>query len=186
MKNIVIDIETLGTKLNKNRQVPVVLSLGAVLIVDGKIADSLLVHFNPGEQIARGAFIDMDTLNWWLNTDAAEFCKLIELANASSNEESLDKFASWVAMHTDDQEYLPIWGNSHSFDCTNLEYIYTLFDREIPWSYRGESCFRTLKKLCSWDCKPTTFKGTQHNAIDDATHEAEWLINCAKELKKHI
>lgn len=187
IKNVVIDIETLGTKLNKRFQPPVVLSIGAVVISDGKITSEFEGYLNIDDQIAKGAYIDSDTLQWWVKTDPLLFSKTLDkCAAASTLSTSLDFTAWFSAQKPDDVDYIPIWGNSHSFDCTNLEYIYTMFEIERPWSYRGESCFRTLKKLCSWEIKPKGFQGTKHNCLDDARHEAEWLIACAKHLNKVI
>jgi inhibitor of KinA sporulation pathway (predicted exonuclease) len=52
------------------------------------------------------------------------------------------------------------------------------FGIERPWKYYKEFCFRTLLKSVPKFDMP--FVGVQHNALDDAVHQAKQFIEIKK------
>lgn len=64
-----------------------------------------------------------------------------------------------------------IWANSPSFDCDILAAAYDAVGRTAPWDYWEERCFRTLKNLPG--AVDVEHGGDEHNALDDAVHQAE-------------
>ncbi len=67
-----------------------------------------------------------------------------------------------------------MWGNGSDFDNTLLEEAYRATGIKPPWRFTGNRCYRTVKNLFPdvW-VDPV---GTAHNALDDATYQANHLI----------
>jgi inhibitor of KinA sporulation pathway (predicted exonuclease) len=69
-----------------------------------------------------------------------------------------------------------IWGNGAAFDNTILAAWFKHFN--LPWDFRKDRCYRTVKNM--FPGVPYQFVGTKHNALADATNQAEHLIQIAK------
>lgn len=72
-----------------------------------------------------------------------------------------------------------VWGNSPSFDCVLLQRHYEACDLPVPWTYKQELDFRTvrwLRKLQGWE--PKTERGpVMHNAMQDSIDQTHALFD---------
>lgn len=164
MMNVMLDLETLGLKPGC-----VILSIGAV-------------PFNTQDQLKRGLRfyekiklkssldyglrIDPKTEKWW-DQQPAE-AKAEALSGELPLYAILSRFNTFL-YHLDQPVHL--WGNAASFDLKILEKAYEACDMKIPWDFRNERCFRTLKTLFPQVPAPA-FVGVKHTAIADAEHQA--------------
>lgn len=80
------------------------------------------------------------------------------------------------------------WGNGASFDCVILRNSYSLTGQPVPWQWWNDRDVRTiveLGKVIGFDPKrDMPFKGTRHNALDDAIHQAKYVSAIWKKLAK--
>lgn len=164
-KNVMIDLETLGTKPGC-----FILSIGACTFGDGPAIERAKFYTTIGlqSQANAGLEIDTDTLSWWVKQDTAVMREAF--SGTEDIKAALISFSLWL--HS--LNVTPVvWGNAASFDLKILEAAYDACGLEVPWSHRNEMCFRTLKKVFDEIDEPTFF-GDKHNALADAIHQAVW------------
>lgn len=162
--NIMLDLETLGTKPGCS-----IISIGAVRMDmrDYEIVDRFHCGIDPTSCEAFGLKMEASTVSWWLDDqrDAARHewngMDLVDLATA------LEGFAGWM------KDTSPVWGNGANFDNVILRAAYEAAGMSCPFGFAMDRCFRTLKSTF-----PVEYdrKGTHHNALDDATTQAQHLF----------
>lgn len=85
-------------------------------------------------------------------------------------------------------KFVQVWGNGASFDCVILRNSYSLTGQPVPWQWWNDRDVRTiveLGKVIGFDPKrDMPFKGTRHNALDDAIHQAKYVSAIWKKLAK--
>ena len=157
-----LDFETLG----KNPDTAV-LSLGAVLFNREKIIESKEWTFNLKEQLKAKRSVDADTLLWWMG-QGADAQKVFRSAcvDGQSVHAILPAFHSWVLPHK-----VKVWGCGASFDIPIIESLLQSLKLDPPWAFWDIRCYRTLKAMFDVEMGHN-FKGTKHNALADATHQA--------------
>jgi hypothetical protein len=178
---VMVDLETWGTNDNA-----LIWSIGAVKFLfdkPGRVEDSFHVVIDLGfcEKFIQpfGFKMDVGTLLFWMaeKNDAARHAIMKE--KGVDVVEALWAFKDWFGPKS-----LPTWGNGATFDLVILKNAFRIVVGEtMPWSYKDERCFRTLKALApgdAWkryaDVKRT---GTLHGALDDAitqAHQAQALM----------
>lgn len=153
---VMVDIETLGTEPGA-----AILSIGAVRFNARGLGDQFYRSIDRQSCGAAGLHVDDGTLEWW--TDQSEEAREV-LDGGEELDDVLSDFARWF--DTADE----IWANSPSFDCELLEAAYEAVDLVEPWEFYQERDFRTLKAL---PIAPEIEQdGTEHDALDDAKHQA--------------
>lgn len=169
MKHIMIDIETMGT----NVKAPV-LSIGACAFSEeGGILNEFHYGLDLGEQIQAGREVEGSTIYWWLSQSKEAQNQLLNIERGAVGD-AYSAFLQWL----DSQGgYDTVWAKPPSFDLVILK---SLFGRE-PWDYWKTRDLRTLLHIT--DSPKLEFKGTSHNALDDAKHQALQVIQCLKTLK---
>ena len=80
-----------------------------------------------------------------------------------------------------------VWGNGCMFDNVILKNAYKAAGFHVPWGYGQDRDVRTLVQLGNLVGfqKTKEFKGTQHNALDDAKHQVRYCHNIWKHIKEH-
>ena len=174
MQHVMLDIETLGT----NSYAPI-LSIGAVkfdpndgLPNNGSRSRDRWECFHVGIELdsclRRGLKPDAKTIEWWFDparADAREAMIKLEKVDILA---ALDGFESWIIPGT------CIWGNGSDFDNVILANAYKVCDRDTPWDFRHNRCFRTFKSL-ALDIMLSRHPGVYHSALDDAKFQVEWF-----------
>jgi len=175
MNDLMLDLETLGTKSNS-----VILSIGAVFFnpITSKIGDEFYCVIDRQSCYNAGLEDDQSTIDWWheQSNEAREavFNNLdrISLANA------LIDFDSFIRQNAN-LKTVKVWGNGSGFDNVILNNAYRAINVNPPWSHRNDRDVRTIVDLgrdLGIDPKSTmVFEGTKHNALADAIHQAKYL-----------
>jgi DNA polymerase III epsilon subunit-like protein len=153
---VMVDIETLGLERGA-----AILSIGAVRFGPGRLGDQYEGYISLSSCQEAGLKIDADTLEWWLDQDE-EARK--QLTKGIDIREVLRSFSEWYG---DADE---VWANSPSFDCELLEHAFDAVGMEAPWEFYEERDYRTVKSLSV--APDTDHKGVEHDALDDAKHQA--------------
>lgn len=177
MRDVMVDIETLGTKAGS-----VILSIGAVAFdrVTGEISPTQFhVPISIASSVRLGATIDADTIRWW--RDQSPEAQTIIWRALSGGEDllsTLNDFGIWLnevgAQGTDRvrASMIRVWGNGADFDNVLIAAACAQAGRPLPWNNFNNRCFRTLKDDHR-DLEPVR-QGVHHDALADAIHQARW------------
>jgi 3' exoribonuclease, RNase T-like len=173
-----IDMETLATSPTAK-----VLSIGAVLFHSTQPANfpadfdkEIYLTLNLQEQTLR--YEDPLTVRWW-EQQSVEARKA--LSDSKDCQYTISSQLSSLNLWFKDIEsynHTPIvWGNGAAFDNAIMISLYQDFSKTLPWSYKADMCYRTLRALkgdcVDWD---SLEGGTYHNALDDAKYQARALV----------
>lgn len=169
--HVMIDIETLG---NGNKAV--IWAIGAVKFSLEPQSDykdqNFYVTVDPQSCVEEGLEMDVSTVLWWMSEKQADARKqLIDSGPGLDLASALEGFARWMPKK---ENLRGVWGNGATFDNVIVRNAYNAIGMECPWSYKVDSCFRTIKNLhpnVAWD----TGVGTAHNALDDAINQTAHL-----------
>lgn len=178
MKEIMLDLETLGTGPNA-----AILSIGAVKfdLEKGEVSpDRFYVTVDLENSIDLGAVIDASTIKWWMGQSSEARGQFLvpglQLADA------LNKLTKWIG----EQDGMRVWGNGATFDNVLIRNAYQMAGVTCPWKYWNDMCYRTIKNLYP-NVGITNRIGTYHNAVDDAQTQAEHIIRIFQTIKSgHI
>lgn len=177
MKDLMVDIETFGTKSNS-----VIVSIAAVCfdLETGKTGSLFHMDVSAEDCVKNGLKIDADTFMWWLKQEEEAKRKITEVKDSKTLKIALLNFAKFI------YDYCPpdvqVWGNSARFDCGLLENAFDVIGLKLPWKHYNERDVRTLVMLNPEIKKNMPFDGIPHYAIDDCKHQ----INYCSAIKKSI
>ncbi len=169
MKDLMIDLETMGTRVNA----PVV-AIGACFfdLETGKIGRTFEAALDLSLALKYGR-LDGDTLKWWLDQGDEARRKI-----SRGRTDPLKGFAAFCDFAASGGEDIRPWGNGASFDISMIEVsIARTIERAAPWKFWNVRDCRTLKHMAEvMGLKyPGERKGVHHSALDDAVFQAEWV-----------
>lgn len=176
--HVVLDLETMGLK-----QDAAIIEIGMVIFnhtgLDGTV--NLLHQYSQAisleNSMYHGGTITADTLLWWMHSDRTEVRDNWLVAPKAPLTTTLNTVACIILDHSKINPKPLIWGNGVNFDNAILKSAYERLEVAVPWGYRQDADFRTLKLLYKDAVPEPAFVGTPHIALDDARHEAVWLSN---------
>lgn len=178
MNHIMIDLETLGTRVN----CPVI-AIGACYFDPelGDIGRTFDRAINMQDAMRYGV-ADGGTIAWWFNqSDAARQAAIRGRDNAATVFGDFREFCQ-----TSSPGGVFVWGNGATFDISILEYAFTkILDCPAPWKFWNVRDCRTIKALAEGIVSVEDQKrhGTHHVAVDDAIHQAKWVSQCWQALR---
>ncbi len=169
MKDVMVDLETLGTG-----STAVIIAIGAVeFCKDAGLGRSFYEVIDPQSCVDQGLKIDVSTVMWWMKqSDAARAA--FDRPSRHLSAVLLD-FATWFP------DGAALWGNGTTFDNVILSNAYESARINRPWERWSDRCYRTLKNL-----RPEIKMdraGTHHHACDDATAQALHAIRILKAME---
>lgn len=172
MNDCMTDLETLGT----TPQTPVV-SLGAVFfdIQTKTLGPTFYMVMDIAEQIERGRKPTGDTLKWWFQQ--ADAAKRVFSEAAKPVPVVLATFAQWYKANNSKGAY--VWGNGSTFDISILEDMFRDYKIPLPWGYNKAMDLRTYKRFVAGG-EQVKKSGVNHNALDDAISQAQYVLDTSK------
>lgn len=178
--DVMLDLETLG-----RRPFSAILSIGAcALRLDDSTEPTVRdVFYQPIELqscIDAGLRIEGETLEWWMG-QTPDAVKVFTDSTRVKLPLALDAFTDWLQSRP-----LKLWGNSAKFDLGILESAYFALGKTVPWGFRDERCYRTVKELPGAKAISLERVGTYHNALDDAISQALHLRAINRLLQLHL
>lgn len=171
--HVVIDLETMGTIPGS-----AIVSIGAVQFdpTVGILTDRTFYReLDWQNQKSSGFIVDPNTCAWWdkQSSDVRQALNGLDDLN-----DVLIEFLEWLPAN------VKVWGHGSIFDIALMEHCYRRFNIDIPWKFWNVRDTRTIIDL--FETKRgginNSFKGTKHNALDDAIHEANLMIKMYKSL----
>lgn len=169
--NIMLDLETLGKTPGS-----VITSIGAVAFGGGLIHSEFYRRVGIQSCLDAGLKVDGSTIEWWLTQSDAARLELTLPGNSLA--ETLQAFSHWVTTLQVTSSGPEVWGNGPSFDCSMMKAAYNALRLHLPWSHKQERCYRTARALlCESDATRAVVRtGVKHHALDDARHQARYLM----------
>jgi len=169
MKDLMIDLETLGTQVNA----PIV-AVGACFfdIKTGEIGKTFDAAIDVSHALRFGK-MSGDTLKWWLSQGDEARQKV-----ARGRSDPIKVYNAFCDFVASGGSGVRPWGNGASFDISMLEFsMGRVIERTPPWDFWNVRDCRTIKHLAS--ALGLKFggerKGVHHSALDDAVFQAEWV-----------
>lgn len=170
MNNIMIDIETMGTKPDS-----CIVSIAAVKFnFENDEVETFYKDISIASSKKHGMTIDPDTVSWWMaqSATAREFTK-------SNNplETVVDEFIEFIG----DARYTKFWANGMNLDFPTLEWSFRAVGRSVPWRYWNLRDCRTIYSLFDVDMRTYPRIGQYHNSLDDCHTQIHALKHCLLE-----
>lgn len=174
MKNVMLDIETLGLKPGA-----VVLSIAAVEfdLETGKIGKQFYQKIDLQDSLKKGLTIDASTLLWWSKLD--HFTD--QLHGDFKLKKVLENFSEWIGGREGD---ICLWGNSARFDLSHMDHLYGVSKLYVPWRHWNERDVRTLVSFAPEIKKAEKFEGVAHNPLDDCKHQIKYCCKIWDKILK--
>lgn len=168
MKNVMVDLETLGNGSNA-----VIISIGAVEFNETGLGRTFYANVDPQSCVDAGMQMDVSTVMWWMQ-QTEQSRAIFKKLNAPLRT-VLEDFAAW---------YPPgaaLWGNGATFDNVVLSNAYRALGGKQPWDFWNDRCYRTLKNL--YPHIKLERSGVAHNALDDAKSQAAHAVELLQAIK---
>lgn len=119
-----------------------------------------------------GLRVDAQTLMWWIDAER-DAARAVWLSKPKVTiHVALDGFTDWLHSCSASGQCTDVrmWGNGAGFDNTLLRQAYEVASREVPWNFRHDRCYRTLRSLLTLE--EAQDLGTAHTALTDAENQA--------------
>jgi len=174
---LMIDLETLGTSTD----CPVI-SIGASWfdLKSKIIGNPFYMVLDIKDQIdSKIRSVDADTIKWWMNQ--SQDAKKVFRDNTVPTKDALEVFAKWILENAGSKakttkKCFP-WGNGSSFDLAIMESMFRDYNVTCPWYFYAQRDLRTFKVFVGKG-KKIEKAGTEHNALDDAVSQINYMFSC--------
>lgn len=171
MRDLMIDLETLGTKPGSP-----VIAIGAVMFdrTNGKLGEEFYGKIDVVDAL-NWARMNGDTFKWWMQQSNA--AREEAVSGFLSSTEVFRDFINFINVNAN-LSTLRAWGNGSHFDITIIEVaLHRVLSREAPWKFWNVRDVRTIKDVgeCAGHKYPHELKGTAHNALHDSKHQARYV-----------
>lgn len=182
MNNLMIDLESLGTKSGS-----VITQIGAVQfdIETGERGAIFKQNVSIDSCLKVGLKVQQSTIEFWLQQ--SDEARLGMIKDTKPLGEVLYEFQAFIQSLQPSELYL--WGNSARFDLGVLENAYTALNKSTPWLFRNERDVRTIVGLAPW-IKDQFIKrgnmGILHDAVDDCIFQIEYVVATYNYLNRDV
>ena len=178
MIEFMVDLEAMGTGNDA-----AIVAIGAVAFDAGN--DYLLPapegeFYTPvslASSMEVGLKCDASTILWWLEQEDAARQELT--GRTVPLRQALSQFAGWVERLGPEKRNRTVWGNGARQDIVWLSSAFSACGMVLPWSRRGDRCYRTMKNMYPALGMPP-FDGVKHTALVDARMQALHLLKILK------
>jgi hypothetical protein len=177
MRHIMVDLETLSTKGNA-----AIISIGAIAFdpETGELGAELKVNVDGVSSQKAGGHVDAGTVAWWFAQSNEARAHLLE-PKPVSLKDALELFRFYLSVAVEADFY--IWGNGATFDNTVLRSAFESVGLPIPWSFRRDMCYRTMRATFP-EVPDVPRVGVFHDSLDDAKTQARHLCAIFAHIKK--
>ena len=182
--DIVVDIETLGTKTNST-----IIQLSAVAF--NITNDEICEKFDEYVDIEKeNMVVDGSTIKWWLNTDKELLSEILLNQRCLPIDNVIKHFYNWVNCKDrsdPDNRKTYLWGNGILFDNKMIQAQMEKHNLQYPIFYKNDRDMRTILELASLKsglsenyikdlCKREDLH--EHNALDDCLFQIDVIRKC--------
>lgn len=170
MKDLMIDLETLGTTPNA-----VIIQFGGVFFdrYTGELFNELKLNIDAESSVNHGFEMDAATVEWWMRQDKA----------AIENVLAETRYNVMTAIQLIKEFIRPaenIWSHA-TFDFVILQNHFIKDGTKL--NYFAARDIRTLEDLAYGVNRPLKSAGIRHTAIDDCKYQIAYCVKCFNKLK---
>lgn len=195
MKNVMVDIETLGNSDKAN--LPIISIAAVKFNGSGETSPDVFYRVIKLSSALEQDVVEASTLKWWLGKDKREeFFNIIFDENAVDLETALNDLADYLPRGKDIQ----YWAQGINFDQVILEAKAKRFGISLPGQYYqwmdSRTYIKTNLKLLGLDLDKKADKelfskliardGVHHNALDDVFHQIKCVCYVGNTLKDNL
>ncbi len=169
MKDVMIDLETLGT-----RHDAMIISIGACYFdrTTGEIGRGFSANINPKEHTDKFT-VDYSTIKWWF--DQSDSARRLVMEAPGTLEEALRGLREFLWASD-----LLVWSHA-TFDMPILANAYETMGIDFPVPFRNTRDLRTLVDLADYHEKKER-SGVHHHALDDAKFQAMYASEAMQKI----
>jgi exodeoxyribonuclease VIII len=173
MKDVMVDIETLGTGKNA-----CVIQVGACYFdrLTGEIGETFKVNIDARSAVASGAEIDADTVYWWLSQSK-------EAITSVTADPKLDIIPAFTVLNNFLAGAKYIWSHA-TFDFVIITETLKRLKIKQSFRYTAARDIRTLTDLCGLKVSLAKREGVHHDGLDDARYQVAYCVEAFKALKQ--
>lgn len=173
MKDVMIDLETLGTRYNA-----MVVQIGACYFdwETGEVDRGFSATIDPGSYGDKFT-VDYGTIKWWM--EQSDRARALLFESPMSLVEAMFGLTAFLGENKD----VLLWSHA-TFDMPILQNAYETVGMKNPVSFRNMRDLRTLVDLADYTDELER-DGTHHHALDDAKFQARYALEALKKLKNH-
>ncbi len=161
--NVMLDLETWGT-----RPGCAIRSIGAIMFDPhtDELGATFYANISNDSCSQAGLHVDPKSAEWWgkQNPKAQEMLLTDQLTLTEAGE----RFDAWWRKNGG----IFVWSHGADFDAPVWAAAMHAVGREVPWKYSNARCTRTVYDIVGFNNYAVSRKGTYHNALDDARHQA--------------
>jgi hypothetical protein len=133
--------------------------------------DSFEVNIDLQSSLDSGGVVDGDTIRWWMLQRSDEEREHAFGGSCTSLREALEAFQRFLDAQPGS---VTVWGNGAAFDNVKLSNAYRRLGMPIPWHFRNDRCYRTIKAEAAEVKYPR--EQIAHCALADARAQVEHLF----------
>lgn len=161
--NVMMDLETWGTAPGAALR-----SIGAVFFdpYGTTTGEEFYLNISEDSCLRLGLHKDPDTVLWWQNQSKEARQSLLH--DPVPVEEVVIAFHEWFRKN----KGMWIWSQGASFDVVLWEEVGRRLRNPAPWKFWDVRDTRTAYEMGRFDPRSIKRRGTYHNALDDAKHQA--------------
>lgn len=166
MKNIMIDLETIDTRITAG-----ILSIGAVIfdLESGEIGESFRVDIGI-DNAQRDGTESISTMEFWYGQDTELRKQQFYPKEPMTTPTAIGMLADFIDDNIGISRVIP-WSNGATFDISILSHKFDCLELTIPWAHWNIRDVRTLIDLGKVDKKDFPFIGRPHDPVDDCIHQ---------------
>jgi hypothetical protein len=168
MKDMMLDVETLGT-----RATTAIIQIGACYFdrETGEIGDVFKCNIAPD---LKRFSADWDTIKWWLNQ--SDQARLSVTGDAVSIETAMRDLYDFL-----DRDGVCMWSHA-TFDAPIIENAFNVVGLKSPIRYSRMRDIRTLMDVAAHRSEKER-AGVHHDALDDCLFQVSYCVEALKKLK---
>lgn len=155
-KAVMLDIETMGTKLTAP-----IISIGAVVFDDKDLYDQF--YMVPEWE----GIPELSTIEWWMTNASGRIDELCLGKSKTPVKTVLSELVRFVGK-------MPVYGFGSNFDNAIVRASCERNGVQC-WTYRQDMCFRTVVNLFDPERQLKVKPDNPHNALSDAIAQANWM-----------
>ena len=172
MVDVMLDLETMGTS-----PAAAITAIGACARVreTGVAVGTFYRRVTLASSYASGGRIDPDTVVWWLQQNEETRGQMSGAGEAVSD--ACADLAAWFEVWRKEGYTVEVWGDGATFDNVIMKETMGRLGMPVPWHYRADRCYRTLRSLFPQTELIPERQTACHHALHDAIHQSQHLHN---------